>query len=88
MPTDGDIDMGAPSGTTNSNEVSPTGAISPEITSHTGSITVHHHFKRRSPFNLSLYILTLSIIAYFASISSNIVLILCFMHILTNINVI
>jgi hypothetical protein len=30
VPTDGDIVTGAPSGTTNSNEVGPTGAISPK----------------------------------------------------------
>jgi hypothetical protein len=29
VPTDGDIVRGAPSGTTNSKEVGPTGAISP-----------------------------------------------------------
>ena len=30
VPTDGETVIGAPSGTTNSNEVGPTGAISPE----------------------------------------------------------
>ena len=32
VPTDGDIVMGASSGSTNSNDVGPTGAISPKMT--------------------------------------------------------
>ena len=35
VPTEGETVIGAPFGTTNSNDVGPTGAISPKIKGHT-----------------------------------------------------